>query len=152
MKIKVVCSAAVKSGINDGFIPGVKIFGKLKDAFYFKDYLENSAESFGFEASVIFETKHRYIEVRKERFASVKEYRVHWAKDSECVGYKYFDDFMSAFYFAVWCYCGGDSAVIERYDYKTRSYTIPHIEESPDYIIIGEKISKKEINPIRVDI
>lgn len=66
MEIKVVCSAAVKSGINDGFIPGVKICGKLKDAFYFKNYLEQSAELFGFEASVILETKHRYIEVRKE--------------------------------------------------------------------------------------
>jgi hypothetical protein len=66
MEIKVVCSAAVTSGINDGFIPGVKICGNLKDAFWFKDYLEQDSEAFGFAASVILQTARRAIEVRKD--------------------------------------------------------------------------------------
>jgi len=65
MEIKVVCSAAVTSGINDGFIPGIKICGTLKDAFFFKGYLEYDSEAFGFEASVILQTARRCIEVTK---------------------------------------------------------------------------------------
>lgn len=67
MEIKVVCSAAVTSGINDGFIPGIKICGNLKDAFWFKGYLEQDSEAFGFAASVILQTARRAIEVKKER-------------------------------------------------------------------------------------
>lgn len=62
MKIKVFCRDV------DGteLAPPVKVCGKLKDAFSLKTYLDYDSEPFGFEVSVILQTAHRTIEVRKE--------------------------------------------------------------------------------------